>query len=566
MARVKAVLRRTAGRRRTRSRSARVGPVTLDPAGGECRADGVPVALTSTEFALLAHLMQRPGRVFTREELLGSVWGYAAHAGTRTVDVHVAQVRGKLGDAAAVIRTVRGRRVHRRCVRCHLSAARALRDVRGRRSISVLVTALVGAPLGDPARPTEPRGQGSRMRRSSTVELLRPRFNTAKSTDGRRSSSGCGPEGIEVYLIRAGQPDREGLPDGVVKTIAAGRQVQRAPGAGATSRSSCWLAGPIGNAGNGVVLAEAPPSGTLARCGGSCGSRLLAGLAAGLLAGLLLARRIARPIRTVAAAANAAQRRRPVGHASILGGPTEVADLAHAVNALTAALATSEGRERDFLLSVSHELRTPLTTIRGYAEALADGVVGPDGRAAGGADRARRGGAAGPADRRPARAGPAGGRRPAARGDRRRPDAAGGDDGRGVGRAVAAAGLLLRTELPPMPVPARTDPGRIRQIIDGLLENALRVVPPGAPVVLALVWQRSSASIEIRDGGPGFTDDDLAVAFERGALSRRYQGARKVGSGLGLALAARLVRRLGGGIEAGHAPEGGARFTVTIPL
>jgi two-component system OmpR family response regulator len=46
--------------------------------------------------------------VFTREELLASVWGYASHAGTRTVDVHVAQVRAKLGDAAALIRTVRG--------------------------------------------------------------------------------------------------------------------------------------------------------------------------------------------------------------------------------------------------------------------------------------------------------------------------------------------------------------------------------------------------------------------------------------------------------------------------
>jgi signal transduction histidine kinase len=55
------------------------------------------------------------------------------------------------------------------------------------------------------------------------------------------------------------------------------------------------------------------------------------------------------------------------------------------------------------------------------------------------------------------------------------------------------------------------------------------------------------------------------VAFERGALNQRYRGIRKVGSGLGLALAARLVARLGGTIEAGHAPEGGARFTVTIP-
>ena len=71
--------------------------------------------------------------------------------------------------------------------------------------------------------------------------------------------------------------------------------------------------------------------------------------------------------------------------------------------------------------------------------------------------------------------------------------------------------------------------------------------------------------IEIRDGGPGFTDADLAVMFERGALYERYRGIRKVGSGLGLALAAGLVRRLGGGIEAGHAPEGGARFTVAMP-
>jgi signal transduction histidine kinase len=71
--------------------------------------------------------------------------------------------------------------------------------------------------------------------------------------------------------------------------------------------------------------------------------------------------------------------------------------------------------------------------------------------------------------------------------------------------------------------------------------------------------------VEIRDGGPGFTDEDLAVAFQRGALHQRYRGIRRTGSGLGLALAARLVTRLGGAISAGHAPEGGAMFTVTLP-
>ena len=82
--------------------------MTLDPARRTVTAAGAPVQLTSTEFDLLAHLMDRPGRVFTREELLAAVWGYAAHAGTRTVDVHVAQVRAKLGDRPSVIRTVRG--------------------------------------------------------------------------------------------------------------------------------------------------------------------------------------------------------------------------------------------------------------------------------------------------------------------------------------------------------------------------------------------------------------------------------------------------------------------------
>ena len=107
VARVKAVLRRVANPEHT-TRQRSIGPVTLDPGRRLVLVDAEPVELTSTEFDLLAYLAQRPGRVFTREELLASVWGYAAHAGTRTVDVHVAQVRAKLGAAASVIRTVRG--------------------------------------------------------------------------------------------------------------------------------------------------------------------------------------------------------------------------------------------------------------------------------------------------------------------------------------------------------------------------------------------------------------------------------------------------------------------------
>jgi DNA-binding response OmpR family regulator len=108
VARVRAVLRRAAVGTIAAERPRSVGAVTLDAGRRAVTVAGAPVQLTSTEFDLLAHLMSRPGRVFTREELLAAVWGYAAHSGTRTVDVHIAQVRAKLGDGAVVIRTHRG--------------------------------------------------------------------------------------------------------------------------------------------------------------------------------------------------------------------------------------------------------------------------------------------------------------------------------------------------------------------------------------------------------------------------------------------------------------------------
>jgi DNA-binding response OmpR family regulator len=105
VARVKTVLRRSAGP--PDGRVHRVGALTVDPARRRAVVGDAPVELTATEFDLLAHLLRHPGRVYTREQLLAAVWGYEAAAGTRTVDVHVAQLRAKLG-AASPIRTVRG--------------------------------------------------------------------------------------------------------------------------------------------------------------------------------------------------------------------------------------------------------------------------------------------------------------------------------------------------------------------------------------------------------------------------------------------------------------------------
>lgn len=105
--RVKAVLRRSADAPSQREASIAIGGVVLDPAARTVTVDGAEVTFTATEFDLLEHLMRRPGRVVTRDQLLSAVWGYAAAGGTRTVDVHVAQVRRKLGDASP-LRTVRG--------------------------------------------------------------------------------------------------------------------------------------------------------------------------------------------------------------------------------------------------------------------------------------------------------------------------------------------------------------------------------------------------------------------------------------------------------------------------
>jgi DNA-binding response OmpR family regulator len=102
VARVRTVLRRGT----VTASVLEVGRTRVDVTQRRAWADGAEVALTSTEFELLAALMRRPRQVFERAQLLSAVWGYQV-TGTRTVDVHVAQLRAKLGDASP-IRTVRG--------------------------------------------------------------------------------------------------------------------------------------------------------------------------------------------------------------------------------------------------------------------------------------------------------------------------------------------------------------------------------------------------------------------------------------------------------------------------
>jgi two-component system alkaline phosphatase synthesis response regulator PhoP len=113
MARIEAVLRRTASSRPQSDGSAtiRFNTIEIHPAAAEITRDGFPLELSAKEFHLLMYLVRHPGEVHSREKLLHEVWGYDAVPTTRTVDVHIAWLRQKLEVNPArpsLIQTVHG--------------------------------------------------------------------------------------------------------------------------------------------------------------------------------------------------------------------------------------------------------------------------------------------------------------------------------------------------------------------------------------------------------------------------------------------------------------------------
>ncbi len=414
--------------------------------------------------------------------------------------------------------------------------------------------------LADAAQTTIDRSSAGLLAQARTrrvLTVLGVRYGLIRPADG------VGPNGharrvISTYpLMRAAITDRDIAAVRAGRAVSASRTVR--------GRHVYLEARPTLGGGGGIVLIQ---PGSDATAGGDAAVRrvLLAtviGAGVAALGGFLLARRLARPLRRTASAAHAlAQGRRDI--AVPVEGPAEVADVAGAVNSLAGALALSEARQREFLMSVSHDLRTPLTAISGYAESLADGVV--------------------PAERIAEVGG-------VLVGEAKRLDRLVGDlldlarlnaedfriepgqvDLAEMARSAAmvwdarCAAVDVEFRLEATAAHAYTDAARVRQIADGLLENALRVTPRGAPIVLSVSTDLGGhARVEVRDGGPGLSEDDLAVAFRRGELFRRYRGIRQVGTGLGLAIVQGLVERLNATIEAGHATEGGARFTVRLP-
>jgi DNA-binding response OmpR family regulator len=107
VARVRALLRRASVGRADGAAALRYRDLVLDPDRHEVSVGGVPVKLTAKEFLLLEYLLQRKGRVVSRDQLLTDVWGYQYTGGTRTVDVHIRRLREKIPLLEHAIETIK---------------------------------------------------------------------------------------------------------------------------------------------------------------------------------------------------------------------------------------------------------------------------------------------------------------------------------------------------------------------------------------------------------------------------------------------------------------------------
>lgn len=278
-----------------------------------------------------------------------------------------------------------------------------------------------------------------------------------------------------------------------------------------------------------------------------------------IVASLLLARTVASPVDGVVRASEA------LAHGETpqplpLEGPRELRSLSESFNTMAQELARAHDAERRFLLSISHELRTPVAAVQGFAESIREDVIDPHRAAAFILAESRRlerliGDLldlarlrAGRFDVRPQHL------------DLRRIAAEAAE------RAGAAAESLDTdvVVLAARPSPAFADPDRVLQITSNLIENALRVSPPGSVVSI----ETGPGRVLVTDNGPGLDAEDLEAAFERYILHDRQKqaGGRTGAAGLGLALVKELVETMGGSVDVETASGSGSAFLVRLPV
>ncbi|GAA2838249.1 sensor histidine kinase [Crossiella cryophila] len=290
---------------------------------------------------------------------------------------------------------------------------------------------------------------------------------------------------------------------------------------------------------------------------------LLAAAGVALVATLgmwLVSRRVLRPVGALRAAstrlgAGDLAERVPVR------GDDEIAELAGAFNRMADSLQRSEERQRRMIADIAHELRTPLANIRGYLEALKDGVLPPDRALFASlheeallqqrliediqllalADAGSLAYERGPVDLGEVVAATRTGFQAV---------------------ATAAEVALVSTVDDPAPV-VDGDPNRLRQVLGNLVSNAIRATPAGGRVTLTARIEGAEAVLTVSDTGSGIHAADLPFVFDRFWRADDARARATGGSGLGLSIAREIVTAHGGVITA-ESP-GGARFTVCLP-
>ena len=280
-----------------------------------------------------------------------------------------------------------------------------------------------------------------------------------------------------------------------------------------------------------------------------------------LLAAVLVGRRISRPVQAASAAATRIATGELTTRLPVRGGRGDELDqLSRDVNEMAGALERSRALEQQFLLSVSHDLRTPLTSIRGYAEAIADGAGDPQRAAevisaesrrlerlvADLLDLAKLQASSFSLELEPLDLG----QLAEVAVDGFVPDA-------------TERGLLLRAITPAVATPVTADRDRLGQVAANLIENAMKYATAG--VVVRVESLAGQAVLTVTDDGAGIDPADLPHVFERLYVARRRPARHESSSGLGLAIVKQLVEAMGGEVsvtsEVGH----GTTFAVLLP-